>query len=341
MKNWPKLAFLILVFLLVLNLTGCGGGKQNTEGEKKDPSNTNRIVSASGPIGSGWYPMSVLIGDIWMDSIEGLNVSVIEGGGIGNIKMINEGIDAQVGLTFASDFADAINNRGPFKEGKYDSIMILGALYPTFWNIGVLDKSPIQKVEDILGRTLLPGNPGDTGETTFQRILEVHGLTYDDIKKSGGQISFGSYADGANMLKDGIVDMVFFGGSPNVTSLTEVDATNPVRVIPLSEEALKKLGEMGFGYTVDMKIPAGTYKNLKKDVPCLVTMGIMVVNKNMDEETVYKLTKSLWENVDRIKKEQPVRGKWFSAENGYKKVFDPKYIHPGALRYYKEVGVTG
>lgn len=343
MLQKKKMFFVVIALLLVAALAaGCGGGGTETKGGDSAGSSEGspmRATHASGPIGSGWYPISVLITDIWMENMEGLNVSVIEGAGVSNLKIVNEGVDAVTGLTFASDFADAIQGRGVFKDNKQENLMALGAIYPTLWNVAVLESSGINSIEEIFNKHINPGDPGFSSELATQRILEAYGKTYEDVKKAGGKISFGSYTDGANMMKDGVLDVVVAGGAPNVNALSEADSTKPIKLLPIPEDAMKRILDKGYGYSA-MAIPAGTYKNQKEDVPCLATVGLIIVNKKLDEEYVYNMTKALWENLDKIAKEQPERAKWMSKEKAYNDVPDPSTIHPGALKYYKEIGVA-
>lgn len=330
-KNLIILAMLISAIALLVS--GCGGNSGST----------TMHAHISGPTGSGWYPMSVLFSDIWMDDIPDMNITIVEGGAISNIREVNAGVNSQSGLAFASDIADAIAGRGVFEGDKQDNIMALGALYPVWWNFAVLDRSPIQSFEDFVqsGGYAVPGNPGDASELATQRVLEAMGYGYEGLEELGGRIAYGGYGDAANQLRDGIVDLVAQGGAPGSTSLVEVDATNPVRLLPIPQDILQKIDEEGFGYTVNMPIPAGTYRNQTEAVPALVTMTVAIVNKDMDEELVYQMTKSLWENLDRIQREQPARGEWLDPAIGYSEIIDPENnLHPGALRYYREIGVA-
>lgn len=88
---------LLIVFVLVLvgglvMMVGCestgGDGAADEPEEEREPVS---LVKASGPIGSGWYPISISIGDLWMDELDYLTVSIIEGGGVVNLRTINEG----------------------------------------------------------------------------------------------------------------------------------------------------------------------------------------------------------------------------------------------------------
>ncbi len=342
-KDKILVAAAALAVSLVLALTGCGGKSPGGTGGKTEKRETVQHVTASGPSGSGWYPISVLFSDIWMSEIKWLNVTVIEGGAVGNVKTVNQGTNAQSGLTFGSDFADAIAGRGAFENNKQENVMALAALYPTFWNFITLDSSPYKTFEEFIQKKghIVPGKPGDAAEQLTRRVLDLYGYDYEKFKKEGGKVSLATYGDGAKMLRDGIADIAVGGGAPNVIAFSEVDATKPVRPLPLTQETLKKLDEKGYGYSIDQKIPAGTYKNQKEDVPCVATMGVLIVNKSVSEELAYEMTKALWKNVERIKKEQPARGKWFDPATGYKGIFNPdKNIHPGALKYYREIGVA-
>ncbi len=334
-----------LIISLALAATGCGGSKsKDTAADKgeKGPART-QLVLASGPSGSGWYPMSVLFSDIWMSDHKWLTITVTEGGAVGNVKTVNQGANAQIGKTFGTDFADAVAGRGAFENNKQENVRAIAALYPTWWNFVTLDSSPYKTFEEFLQKKghIVPGKPGDAAELLTRRVMEVNGYDYEKFKKDGGKVSMGTYGDGANMLRDGIAQVAVGGGAPNVIAFSEVDATKPVRPLALTEETLKKLRDKGYGYTVDQKLPAGTYKNQKEAVPAVTTMGILIVNKNVSDDVVYEITKSLWKNVDRIKKEQPERGKWFDVAKGYNEIVDPqKNMHPGALKYYKEIGVA-
>lgn len=328
--------FLLLASVLV-TMSACGGSEGSS-------SQSNFMHShISGPVASGWYPLSILLSDIWMDEIEGMNATVIEGGAIGNIRDVNKGQDAQSGMAFVSDFADAVRGKGVFEGDKQENVSAIAALYPTWWNFVVMDDSSIESLDDFIqqGGHVVPGNPGDASELTARRVFEAMGYTVEELEANGGRLTYGGYGDATNQLRDGVIDMVVQGGAPNATSATEVDASRPVRALPIPDDALQKLDEAGYGYTVDMPLPAGSYKNQTEDIPAVVTMAMLIVNSDVDEDIVYQMTKTFWENLERVNEEQPQRGKWMTPELGYSEIFDAENtLHPGALRYYQEIGVA-
>ncbi|MBU8906096.1 TAXI family TRAP transporter solute-binding subunit [Desertibacillus haloalkaliphilus] len=325
----------ISISIVALLTSACGSSEGSSSGLFQS--------HISGPTASGWYPLSVLLSDIWMDEIEGMNMTVVEGGAIGNIRDVNSGRDVQSGIAFASDFADARQGIGAFEDDKQENVMAIGTLYPNWWNFAVLDNSSIETLEDFIeqGGHLAPGQHGDASAQTAQRVFRAMGYEFEDLEESGSRVTFENYGDALNQLRDGLIDMVVQGGAPNATGLSEIDSTRPVRLISIPDDVLQKLDEEDYGYTIDMDLPANTYKNQTEDISTVVTMALLIVNKDMDEEVVYEMTKSLWENLDRINEEQPTRGKWFDPEVGYSEVYDPENtLHPGALRYYQEIGVA-
>lgn len=327
----------------LVTLAGCGDDNVSGNGNGDEGGEELMHSHITGPTASGWYPLSTLMSDIWMDDLEGSNITVVEGGAIGNIRDVNDGSEMLTGMAFASDFADAVEGRGTFEDDPQEDLMGMAVLYPTLWNFAVLDSSPYESIEDALenGADIIPGEANDASSQTAERVFEAMGYSIEDIENNGGSVTFNNYGDANNQMRDGNIDMVVQGGSPYVTGLSELDTTNPIRPLDIPQEALDNLEEAGFGYTTDMSIPSGSYANQEGDVNTVTTMAMLVVNKNMSEETVYELTKALWENVDRFVEEQPNRGEYFDPEIGYNELLNPEEnMHPGAKRYYEEIGVT-
>ncbi|MEW6661782.1 MAG: TAXI family TRAP transporter solute-binding subunit [Bacillota bacterium] len=342
-----KLILALVAVMLLMLLAGCGAkpAGQSSEVKTEKPKTVN-LTHITGPIGSGWYPMAVLFNDIWMDKIPGLNLSVLEGGAVANLREVNKGIDSQIGWGFAPDFVDAVNGTGPFeKDGKLENMRILGANYPVWWYLVVLEKSNYKTFDDIVNgaKTLRisPGpTAGGTGPTVLDRLLRPYGTSYDQLKAAGMKSSYVSYADAANMLKDNLLDAVILGGAPAVPALSEVDRTMPLRPIPIPQNILKAVLDKGYGYSIDKPLPVGTYKNQTAEVPVITQYGILVVHKSLEDDLVYQLTKHLWENMERIRKDQPVRGNMMGLETALMGVTDLKHVHPGAMKYYKEKGLV-
>ena len=83
------------------------------------------------------------------------------------------------------------------------------------------------------------------------------------------------------------------------------------------------------------KIPAGTYDGQEADVPTVAITNILVTHEGVSDEVAYQMTKLLFGNLDQLTKAHSA-AKDITLENATKAL--PIPLHPGAERYYKEVG---
>jgi TRAP transporter TAXI family solute receptor len=342
---------MILLLMMVPVLAACGGGgsettntagssgasETKTEAKKEKPKAPDKFLKiGSGPMGSGWYPMTTIASEIFMDNFDGLNASQLEGGSVSNLRSLDKN-DIQFAINYTSDFADAVNGRGDFKA-PIDSIAAIGSIYPAYQQIVTLEKNTdINKVEDIVSKRIYLGPKGGGGIVAFWRAMEEYGITEETVTKAGGTLNYGSYNDGASMMKDGIVDVFVGGGTPQILAIAEVDLTNPVKVIPHDPAKMESLAGKGYGIA-SLPLPTGTYKNHKEDSPGYTLESMFTVRKDLPEDYVYYMTRFIWENLSIFKEQQPERAKFMTLDTVLNGI-DEKHLHPGAVKYYKEVGV--
>lgn len=318
-------------------LAACGSGGSQTSGEEGKltaPSKFLRI--GSGPMGSGWFPITTIMSEVYMDEFSGLNASQLEGGSTANLKSLDIG-DIEIGINYTSDFADAINGEGSFDK-KLDTIASVASLYPVFQTIATLEKNKdINKIEDIVDKHIFLGPKDGGGPVAFWRIMAEYGIDEKSIKEAGGKVSYGNYNDGASMMADGNVDVFLGGGAPAISSLQEIEMTNELKILPIDQDKLESISEKGFGISYDA-LPAGTYKGQDEDIPTYTTVSMLTAQKDLDEEYVYNLTKVFWENLAAFEKQIPERAKHFTLDTVLDGI-EQDSLHPGAAKYYQEQGV--
>lgn len=322
----------VLLTLLFI-VTACGSSGASGDGVEA-PDKFLKI--GSGPMGSGWYPITTALSEVYMDEFAGLNVSQVEGGSTSNLKALQIG-DIQYGIHYTSDYADALKGTGSFDK-KMDQVAALGSLYPVYQTIATLaENDEINSVEDIVDKHIFLGPKGGGGPVAFWRMMEEYGIDAQTIEEAGGEVSYGNYNDGASMLKDGVVDVFVGGGAPQVTSLQEIEVTKPIKVIPLDEEKLKSISEKDLGISYD-NLPGGTYEGLDKEIPTYTLVAMFSVRKDLEESYVYNLTKIFWENQGAFESQIPERAKNFTLDTVLDGI-NPDTLHPGAKKFYKEKGV--
>ena len=290
------------------------------------------LSMASGPEGGSWYPL----GSAMMSIIEkNLKISTKNGpgGGVGNCKVVDAG-RADLGWSYTHTTYNAYNGRGKF-EKKHENIRHLMSLYPGVFQIVVPKSSDIQSIADLKDKRIVPGKVGFTGTAIAELVLKAYGLDFDSIKKAGGSVSFVGYADSAALMKDGHSDSYMAVTSCPQSTIIDLNFRPGVRFLPIPPEYQKKVQELEPGLMPTV-IPQSAYKGLEGDVPTVGTVTNIIVNKDVPDEVVYNLVKTLyanWPELAKVKKKDIEDSKPELALQG---ASIP--VHPGALKYYKEMG---
>ncbi|OEH54819.1 hypothetical protein AQ616_07155 [Oceanobacillus sp. E9] len=332
-----KIILSSLIILSTLLLTACGEDREAVGDSNDKPSAPERFLTiGSGPMGSGWYPITTTMTELYSNEFSGLNSTQLEGGSTANLKSLEVG-DIQLGLNYTTDFNAALEGGDEFDE-PLENIAAIGTLYPVYQTIATTaDNAQINSIEDILDKHIFLGPKGGGGPVAFWTMLSEYGIDEQTIVNAGGKTSYGNYSDGASMLKDNNVDVFLAGGAPYVPALQEMEVTNPIKLLAIDEEKLEGLEAKGLGITAG-SLPGGTYEGINGDTPTYVIETMLTVRADLDEEYVYNITKIFWENLETFEQQVPERAKDFSLDtvlNG----FDTEHLHPGAERYYEEMGV--
>ena len=316
MKKIFKVSTLLLVTAMML--ASC------SKNAKKD------YILATGGTGGTYYPFGGAIANIWNTKVENMNVTAqATGASAENLRLINKG-EAEYAIVQNDVMDYAYNGTDLFAGEKLANIMTIGTLYPEVVQIAVSKDSGIKSVADFKGKRISVGDAGSGVEFNAKQIMEGYGLTFDDIKKSN--LSFKESAEG---IQNGTLDGCFVtAGVPNA-ALQELAFTAGLTLVPVDGEAAKKICEK-YGYYTQTTIPGGTYKGTDDDTPALAIKATLAVNSKLDEQTVYEMTKALFENLTELATAH-AKGKEVSAKAAVTGVSVP--FHPGAKKYFKEIGL--
>ena len=300
----------------LLALTSCN--------EKK-----NYILATGGTSGT-YYPFGGAIANIWNTKIANMNVTAqATGASAENLRLISNG-DAEF-ATVQNDVMDyAYRGSDMFAGQKLPNLASIGTLYPEVVQIAASKSSGINSVADLHGKRVSVGDAGSGVEFNAKQILEGYGLTFDDIKKNN--LSFKESAEG---LQNGTLDACFItAGVPN-SALQELAFTAGLVLIPVNGVEADAICNKYSFYT-KTTIPAGTYKGTDVDTEALAIKATLAVSASLDEATVYEMTKALFENLDELGAAH-AKGKEVSAQSAVTGISVP--FHPGAAKYFKEIGV--
>lgn len=212
-----------------------------------------------------------------------------------------------------------------FEGKKIDSVSALGALYPETVQLVTLANSDIKSYEDLKGKKVSVGAPGSGTYANAEQLLEIHGLTMDDIEQQN--LDFGESTDG---IQSGQIDAAFITAGYPTAAVESLNATKDVYIVPVTTEKAEELIVKYPYYAKDL-IPAGTY-GLTDDTPTVSVGAMLAVKKDLPEDLVYAITKAIYGNVDKI---SHAKGAFIKAETGLDGIGIE--VHPGAQKYFDEV----
>lgn len=319
--------FLLVLLLTALMITGCGETQVSNEGgEGLSP---NDMTVASGKSGGTWYPVGGAIANSIQDGLEDKTISVMQGTGNANIMGVQSG-QYTMGISFSFANDDAVAGRDPFGT-PHDNIAGMATLYTSPIQFVVRADSDIMTIDDLKGKRIAPGLVGTSGEVLVKNILSIYDITYEDMDK----VEHLAYADAAMLMKDGHIDcFVPFTTIPAPVIQDIAVSSGGVRILSISQDKLVELKSINAGYN-EFVIPAGTYNGQEEDVVTVGSNNTLIVGKNINEELVYQMTKSLCENEKNLQEVHKVLNDW-SPEKAAQNI--GVELHPGALRYYQEIG---
>ncbi|HXZ36231.1 MAG TPA: TAXI family TRAP transporter solute-binding subunit [Thermodesulfobacteriota bacterium] len=291
-------------------------------------SQTYDLKLMTGPMGGAWYPLGGAISDAIQKAIPGVTLSVMPGGGIGNVEALEVG-KCDIGFANSCSAVDGLFGRAPFKK-KMENMRQLANLYPQYFQMAVAEDSGIKSVADLKGKVLACDRKGLTGEQLSELVLKVYGLSYKDLAK----VNHVSYSDGVSLMKDGHVQAFFLITTIPSSSIIDLSADRKIRMLSLPEDKIQALQKINAGF-LKRVIPKGTYPGVDYEVNGVGAFTHLIISSKLPDDLVYQITKVIAVNLSRfgdvVKDIKGVTPKDLAFDVGVP-------YHPGALKYYKEIG---
>jgi len=270
-----------------------------------------------------------------VNSNSSLRTSTVTTSGGAEIIYLIENGDVQGGYSGTIDLVNAMNGAAPFTQPIGVENMLQGFGFVTWaLPIIVLDSSDIKTYEDLEGKHLGFPPAASSSTAVLNLVLEAYGLT------GKCTIDYFTWSEGYTAMKDGRVD-AFVGSYANgkpIAGIVEIEATNPIRVLNMSEEVAAKVNEMNAGVGTRTltsaecaTIPAG------ENYLAAANSGVIIFSAKVSEEDVYTYTKTALENIEKLK----VISAYFSKfeEVVMSVCVETVPFHPGAAKALKEANL--
>jgi len=203
-----------------------------------------------------------------------------------------------------------------------------------------LEKYGVSSLEEIFEQKL-PLRIGCSAKGSMDaegayRILEYFGVTEEDLESWGGSITNQGGDQNAEALADGQIDFYIDHTSSASSTMAQIATTTDVTFLQWSDEMCQWFQDtLGFDL---ITIPADSFKGQTEELTLPGSPDCLFANVELDEDTVYMITKILTENRDALVGEFASLSGWDPATCWEPEKIAGLELHPGAERYYKEAG---
>ena len=292
-----------------------------------------RLSIGSCPVGCTAYTWSAGLADAINKTVKGVKVTAEETKGyVANIKLMQSG-QLEIAMATSLTSYQAWAATGPYKGTEKGKILSWMSIAPVAMHIITIKGGPVKTLADLKGKRVGMGQPGGVSMLDADAMMEALGLAPDkDFKPF--RIRLGNMVDS---LADGNLDAALWNGSFPLPPVVKLSATRDVALVPVPDDFFAKL-QAKYPPYFRLSIPGGRYKGIDQPTPTFGLANGMVISKDVPEATVYAMTKAIFDNIANLKSVHPALGR-ISKDNVLNGFGAP--LHPGALKYYREIGVPG
>ena len=276
-----------------------------------------------------YYPLGVGLSEIYAENIDGARTQVqATKASVENLNLLQQGKGE---LAFALGDSvkagwDGVAEAG--FPGPLTELRAIAAIYPNYVQIVASADSGIQTLDDLKGKSMSVGAPASGTELNARAIFAAAGMSYEDL----GKVEYLPYAESAELIKNRQLDSTLQSSGLGVAFIKDLVATMDINIVAVPAEVVEAVGAP----YVPSVIPAGTYDGQDEDVATAAIGNILVTHAGVSDELAYQMTKLLFENLERLKASHAAAGA-IDVKKAIEGLAIP--LHPGAERYYKEIGL--
>ena len=277
-----------------------------------------------------YYPLGVALANVIGKAMPSLKTSVqATKASVENLNLLEAG-RGEIAFTLGDSLSDAwkgnpeVGFKSPLKK-----LRGIAAIYPNYIQVVARADSGIKTLADLKGKNVSVGAPKSGTELNARTIFAAAGLSYKDL----GKVEYLPFGESVELMKNRQLDATLQSAGLGVSSLRDLATSVDIVVVPITPDIVKKTNDPAY---LAGTIPADTYRGQAHDVPTAVVQNFLVTHDGVSDDIAYGMTKALWTNLDQL-----------VAAHSAAKAIDIKHaldgmpvpLHPGAQKYYKEVGI--
>jgi uncharacterized protein len=277
-----------------------------------------------------YYPMGVALSQIFAKDIPNVrSTAQVTRASAENLNLLQAG-RGELALTLADALSDAW--KGNAEAGfatKLDKLRGLSATYNNYVQIVANADSGIKTLADLKGKRVSVGAARSGTELNARAVFKAAGLAYTDLAK----VEYLPFGESVELMKNRQLDATLQSAGLGVASIRDLATAVKIVIIPVPADVIAKIGDAAYQPSV---IPANTYTGQTEDVATAAIPNFLVTHSGVSDDVAYRMAKAMYDNIDTLYAAHNA-AKAIKRENAIKGM--PVPLHPGAERYYKEIGL--
>ena len=277
-----------------------------------------------------YYPLGVALGQIYGKAMPDTKTSVqATKASVENLNLLQAG-RGEIALTLGDSLSDAW--RGVEEAGfktQLSRLRAVAGVYSNYVQIVANADSGIKTLADLKGKRISVGAPRSGTELNARVLLKAAGLSYSDFAK----VEYLPFGESVELMKNRQLDVTLQSAGLGVASIRDLSTSIKIVVVPIPADVVAKTGDPAYQPGT---IPANTYTGQTEAVATAAIKNFLVTHEGVPADTVYMMTRSMFENLDTLVAAHSA-AKGIIRDQAAKGL--PVPLHPGAERYYKEVGL--
>ena len=330
-KNARALRLIAALAALALLVVACNDVVDDDDDVAEAP-DEQFLTLATGSTGGTYFPLGGAMAGVWNDNLDAVRVSTqSSGASVENLRLLDAG-EVELIMAVNGVAADAMAGEGAFEEdGPMEDFAFLGNVYGEVTQVVARADSGIESVADMAGQRVAIGPPGSGTEVIARTMLEAEGIDPDNDIEAFSD-TFGDAADG---LRDGRIDAAFAILALPAGSIEEVATATDLTFVSIDDDLRGRLLDDDPTLS-ELAVEAGTYPGQDDEVIWVTNWATLYAPMDLDEDAVYELVRVLYEHNESIADAHAV-GAQIQIDTALDGRADLP-LHPGAERYYDEVG---
>jgi TRAP transporter TAXI family solute receptor len=277
-----------------------------------------------------YYPMGVALSQIYGEVLPDAKISVQSTmASAENMNLLQAG-RGEMAFTLGDALSAAW--KGDVEAGfkvPLKKLRGVAGIYPNYIQIVASADSGIKTLADLKGKRIAVGAPKSGTELNARAIFKAAGLSYGDFAK----VEYLPFGQSVELMKNRQLDATLQSAGLGVSALRDLAAAIKIVIVPIPAAVVAKVGDPAYQAGT---MPANTYEGQVSDVSTAFVQNFLVSHQGVSTDTVYKMTKSMYENLDHLAAAHSA-AKQINAKVALTGM--PLPLHPGAEKYYREIGL--